>query len=109
MLVDQVPAASTSKVSISTPGDSFVFNSAEAPATTTASPTLEMELVLSGNELPAYSPSEVLVSEVLLRSSSSEAVQVEFTDSCKAELWVVDGVVLLIEEGDFKGARLGHS
>ena len=90
MLVDQVSAASTSKVSISTPGDSFVFNSAEASATTTATPGLEMELVLSGNELPAYSPSEVLVSEVLLRSSSSEAVQVEFTDSCKAELWVVD-------------------
>ena len=61
MLVDQVSAALTSKVSISTPGDSFVFNSAEASATTTASPTLEMELALSGNELPAYSPSEVLV------------------------------------------------
>ena len=30
-----------------------------------------------------------MVSEVLL-TSSNQAIQVEFTDACKAELWVVD-------------------
>lgn len=90
MLVEQVSTNPSATVSISTPGDFFVFNTAEGEPTTTPASSLEMDLIMSGNELPAYSPGEVLVSEVLLGTTSMESVQVDFTDSCKAEMWVVD-------------------
>ena len=96
MLVEQVSASPSSVVSISTPGDFFVFNSGEGEPTGTSSSELEMDLALSGNELPAFSPGEVLVSEVLLRPSSTAPVQVEFTDACKAEMWVVDDLGTVI-------------
>ena len=96
MLVDHVSASPSATVSISTPGDFFVFNTAEGEAATTDSPSLGIELALSGNELPAYSSGEVLVSEVLLRSTSLDAVQLEFTDACKAEMWVVDDLGTLV-------------
>ena len=96
MLVDHVSASPSATVSISTPGDFFVFNTAEGEPATTDSPSLEIELALSGNELPAYSSGEVLVSEVLLRSTSLDAVQLEFTDACKAEMWVVDDLGTLV-------------
>ena len=90
MLVEQVSTNPSATVSISTPGDFFVFNTVEGEPTTTPASSLEMDLIMSGNELPAYSPGEVLVSEVLLGTTSMESVQVDFTDSCKAEMWVVD-------------------
>ena len=92
MLVEQVSTNPSATVSISTPGDFFVFNTAEGEPTTTPASSLEMDLIMSGNELPAYSPGEVLVSEVLLGTTSMESVQVDFTDSCKAEMWVVDDI-----------------
>ena len=90
MMVEQVSASPSATVTISTPGDFFVFSSGEGEAAETTLSFLEMDLALSGNELPAFSPGEVLVSEVLLHSSSTESVRVEFTDACKAEMWVVD-------------------
>ena len=96
MLVDQISTSPSASVSISTPGDFFVFNTGEGESTTPVLSSLEMELALSGNELPAYGPGEVLVSEVLLRSSSTDDVQVEFTDACKAEMWVVDDLGTLV-------------
>ena len=74
MMVEQVSASPSAVVTISTPGDFFVFTSGEGEPIGTPSSELEMDLALSGNELPAFSPGEVLVSEVLLRPSSTAFV-----------------------------------
>ena len=94
ILVEQFTASPTSAVSIATPGEALSFvstgeGSAAAPS------ALSMELDLSGNELPAYGPGETLVSEVLL-SPVAESALVEFTSSCKAEMWIVDDLGELV-------------
>ena len=95
ILIEQFTASPTSSVAISTPGDHLAFvsvgeGSIEAPS------ELLMQLALSGNELPAYGPGETLVSEVLLSTSSEESEMVEFTTSCKAEMWIVDDLGQLV-------------
>ena len=89
MQVEQFIAPAASAVTVSTPGETPFYTSGAPESATSKAGSLTMALALSGNELPAFGPGEVMVSEVLL-SSSNQATQVEFTDACKAELWVVD-------------------
>ncbi len=95
ILVEQFTANPTSFVSIATPGADLAFASPgeDSPAVPSG---LSMELGLSGNELPAYGPGEILVSEVLLSPSQDESALVEFTSSCKAEMWIVDDLGQLV-------------
>lgn len=105
ILVEQFTASPTSIVSIATPGENLAFAFADE-GDMAAPPTLSMELDLSGNELPAYGPGETLVSEVLLSPSMDESVLVEFTSSCKAEMWIVDDLGQLVYDSRAEKACL---
>lgn len=95
ILIEQFTASPASSVTISTPGEDLAFASL-VEGSMTAPSELLMELALSGNELPAYGPGETLVSEVFLSTSSDGLATVEFTTSCKAEMWVVDDLGQLV-------------
>ena len=105
ILVEQFTANPTSIVSIATPGENLAFAFADE-GDMAAPPILSMELDLSGNELPAYGPGETLVSEVLLSPSMDESVLVEFTSSCKAEMWIVDDLGQLVYDSRAEKACL---
>ena len=105
ILVEQFTANPTSIVSIATPGENLAFAFADE-GDVVALPTLSMELDLSGNELPAYGPGETLVSEVILSPSMDESVLVEFTSSCKAEMWIVDDLGRLVYDSRAEKACL---
>ena len=105
ILVEQFTASPTSIVSIATPGENLALSFADE-GDMAAPPTLSMELDLSGNELPAYGPGETLVSEVLLSPSMDESVLVEFTSSCKAEMWIVDDLGQLVYDSRAEKACL---
>ena len=105
ILVEQFTANPTSTVFIATPGENLAFAFADE-GDMAAPPTLSMELDLSGNELPAYGPGETLVSEVILSPSMDESVLVEFTSSCKAEMWIVDDLGRLVYDSRAEKACL---
>ena len=90
VVVDQFATLEGASVSIRTPGGDFTY----ATSTTfsqepTASP-MTMGLELSGNQLPKFGPDDMLQSEVLLTASNDAPTVIEFTSSCKAEMWIVD-------------------
>ena len=95
ILVEQFTASPTSAVSITTPGENLAF-ALTGQEDISMSSSLSMGLELSGNEFPAYGPGETLVSEVTLSPSLDESVLVEFTSSCKAEMWIVDDLGQLV-------------
>ena len=90
ILVDQFSADPSSSVAIASSGGASIFTSASSGSEATDTFALDMALALSGNELPAYGSNDVLVSEVLLSNPLEDQVVLEFTSSCKAEMWVVD-------------------
>ena len=90
ILVEQFSVGSSSSVSIATSGASPFYNHAPAANNPPSPPALEMVLALSGNELPSFGSNDVLVSEVLLHNPLDDQAVLEFTTSCKAEMWVVD-------------------
>ena len=90
ILVDQFTAPAHHLVSISTPGDDFSFTTSAEPSDDPATSAIEMAVHVSGNQLPKFGPEDVLLSEVLLQSPDANPVSVEFTSSCKAEMWIID-------------------
>ena len=90
ILVEQFSVGSSSSVSIATSGASPFYNHAPTANNPPSPPALEMVLALSGNELPSFGSNDVLVSEVLLHNPLDDQAVLEFTTSCKAEMWVVD-------------------
>ena len=47
-----------------------------------------MALALTGNEMPKFGPEDILTSQIVLTSPTP--IVVDFTSSCKAEMWIVD-------------------
>ena len=90
ILVEQFSVGSSSSVSIATLGCFTVLQPRTDSKQPPSPPALEMVLALSGNELPSFGSNDVLVSEVLLHNPLDDQAVLEFTTSCKAEMWVVD-------------------
>ena len=90
ILVEQFSADPSSSVSIASSGGASIFTNLPSQSDGPDILALDMTLALSGNELPAFGSSDVLISEVLLSNPLEEQVVLEFTTSCKAEMWVVD-------------------
>ena len=90
MLVDHLTASADEFVAIATPGDDFSFATTSTTTDETASPPMSMTLAVSGNQFSTFGPDDVLMSEVLLTSTDGNPTVVDFTSSCKAEMWVVD-------------------
>ena len=90
ILVDQFVALQSDAVALSTPGNDFTY--ATSPTVSEVQPTspVEMAMQISGNQLPKFGPEDQLLSEVLLSSADGTSTVVEFTSSCKAEMWIVD-------------------
>ena len=90
ILVDQFVALQSDAVALSTPGNDFTY--ATSPTVSEVQPTspVEMAMQVSGNQLPKFGPEDQLLSEVLLSSADGTSTVVEFTSSCKAEMWIVD-------------------
>lgn len=93
ILVEQVLAFPDEAVTISTPGEEFTYTSSEETSTTSSpSPSIAMSVEVSGNTDSIFEQGDQLRSEVLLVSTDVDPVVVEFTTSCKAEMWVLDDV-----------------
>ena len=90
ILVEQFSADPSASVSIASSGGAPIFTSLPSENNAADILALDMALALSGNELPAFGSNDVLISEVLLSNPLEEQVVLEFTTSCKAEMWVVD-------------------
>ena len=90
ILVEQFSADPSASVSIASSGGAIIFTSLSSENNAADILALDMTLALSGNELPAFGSNDVLISEVLLSNPLEEQVVLEFTTSCKAEMWVVD-------------------
>ena len=90
ILVEQFSADPSASVSIASSGGAPIFTSLPSENNAADLLALDMTLALSGNELPAFGSNDVLISEVLLSNPLEEQVVLEFTTSCKAEMWVVD-------------------
>lgn len=90
MLIEQFTAPAERFVSIATPGDDFTFATSASTVDPTAAPTVSMALEVSGNQLPKFGPEDILLSEVLLTSAVETSTVVDFSSSCKAEMWIVD-------------------
>lgn len=90
ILVEQFSADPSSSVSIASSGGVSIFTTLLSQSEGPDILALDMTLALSGNELPAFGSNDVLISEVLLSNSLEEQVVLEFTTSCKAEMWVVN-------------------
>ena len=90
ILVEQFSADPSSSVAIASSGGASIFTTQSIEGNVPDIIALDMTLALSGNELPAFGSNDVLISEVLLSNSLEEQVILEFTTSCKAEMWVVD-------------------
>ena len=90
ILVDQFVALQSDAVALSTPGNDFTYTT--SPTVSEVQPTspVEMAMQVSGNQLPKFGPEDQLLSEVLLSSADGTSTVVEFTSSCKAEMWIVD-------------------
>ena len=90
ILVDQFVALQSDAVALSTPGNDFTYTT--SPTVSEVQPTspVEMAMQISGNQLPKFGPEDQLLSEVLLSSADGTSTVVEFTSSCKAEMWIVD-------------------
>ena len=90
ILVDQFVALPSDPVSLSTPGNDFTYTT--SPTASEASPTalIDMSVRVSGNQLTKFGPEEQLLSEVLLSAADGTSTVVEFTSSCKAEMWIID-------------------
>jgi len=90
ILVEQFSADPSSSVSVASSGGASIFTNLPSQSDGPNIVALDMTLALSGNELPAFGSNDVLISEVLLSNPLEEQVVLEFTTSCKAEMWVVD-------------------
>jgi len=90
VVVDQFTALEGAYVSIRTPGGAFTYATSTTPSEERTASPMTMGLELSGNQLPKFGPDDLLQSEVLLSASSDAPTVIEFTSSCKAEMWIVD-------------------
>ena len=93
LLVEQLPITSNlaQTVTISTPGGSFVHEHL-LPASASAALPIDAELSLNINlnEQGHFGQGDVLVAQLQLSSTSTAEQTITFTDSCRAELWIVD-------------------
>jgi len=93
MLVDQrvVPMADIVTVEVALPGDGFVHTQTLLGDEQT-NPLLQADLSLSMNvdEEQPFGQGDVLISNLRLSSLVSFEQIVEFTSSCRAEIWVID-------------------
>ena len=88
ILVEQFSALEHQTVGVSTPGDGFVYAHTPLDSSEEADVSFDIALEVSGNQMPKFGPEDTLVSEIVLTSSTPTLV--EFTSSCKAEMWIVD-------------------
>jgi predicted transcriptional regulator len=93
MLVDQrvVPVADAVSVEVALPGDSFVHtHTLQGDELTTSSLQAGVSLTLNVDEEQPFGQGDVLVSDLRLSSLLAFDQVVEFTSSCRAEMWVLD-------------------
>ena len=90
ILVDHVSVPAERFVSVSTPGGDFTYTHSPDAPMETITPSIDAALSVGGNQLAKFGPDELLQSEVLLTARNDAPSVVEFTSSCKAEMWVVD-------------------
>ena len=93
MLVDQrvVPMADAVSVEVALPGDSFVHtHTLLGDEQTTPSLQAGVSLTMNVDEEQPFGQGDVLVSNLRLSSLLAFDQVVEFTSSCRAEMWVLD-------------------
>jgi len=90
ILVDHVSVPGERFVSISTPGGDFTYTRSPDAPIETITPSIDATLSVERDQLAKFGPEDLLQGEVLLTARSDAPTVVEFTSSCKAEMWVVD-------------------
>ena len=93
MLVDQrvVSMADAVSVEVALPGDSFVHtHTLLGDEQTTPSLQASVSLTMNVDEEQPFGQGDVLVSDIRLSSLIAFDQVVEFTSSCRAEMWVLD-------------------
>ena len=93
MLVDQhvVPSSLATDVRVSLPGNAYVDERTLVGQTSTTSPLqASLALTMNNDEQQPFGQGDVLVSDLHLSNLLASDQVVEFTSSCRAELWVID-------------------
>ena len=88
ILVEQFAALEHQAVDVATPGDDFVYTLSPQESGEAADVSFDMALALSGNQMPKFGPEDILTSQIVLTSPTPTVL--DFTSSCKAEMWIVD-------------------
>ena len=90
ILVEQFTANMGAAVSIATPGKTLDYSNQAEVATPSLPSSFDIAIDVNRRDQPTYGPGDVLSSQLLLSNVGDAPSVVEFTSSCKAEMWIVD-------------------